>query len=150
MENCLTDSPTTGDGLLVIGYGNSLRGDDGMGPAAAEILQGLAVHQLTPELAERIAGARVVIFLDADTRVAPGEIVVKKVEPAVSGAAIEHHASPAALLRLAHEVYGKTPAAWLIGMGGADFGFGERLSEMGRRAVSKAVAEASTMVCGLP
>ena len=45
---------------LIIGYGNPLRGDDGIGPAAAALLAGdaadgaevLACHQLLPELAE--------------------------------------------------------------------------------------------------
>jgi len=121
-----------------------------MGPAAAQILQGLAVHQLTPELAEQLAGARAVIFLDADDGVPPGEIAVKKIEPSVSGAAIEHHARPAALLRLTREVYGASPDAWLIAMGGANFEIGEGLSEMGKRAISKAVAEILRRVDRVP
>jgi hydrogenase maturation protease len=132
------------DGLLVIGYGSALRGDDGAGPAAAEVLrqQGfdvLAVHQLTPELAERIAAARAVFFLDADARLTAGE--VSAVQLAEGHSAIEHVASPEALLRLAHDVYGATPEAWLIAMGGASFEIGDELSQAGRRAVSRAVAE---------
>ena len=55
---------------LVIGYGNSLRGDDGAGPYAARLLQNMndeggwdivACHQLTPELAETISRASLVI-----------------------------------------------------------------------------------------
>ena len=50
---------------LVIGYGNELRGDDAVGPLVARTaeswqrpgLRALAVQQLTPELAEDIAGA---------------------------------------------------------------------------------------------
>ena len=50
--------------VLVIGYGNSLRGDDGIGPAVAqafadedatECADVIVCHQLTPELAESIA-----------------------------------------------------------------------------------------------
>jgi len=124
-----------------------------MGPAAAEVLRAegidaLAVHQLTPELAERIAGARTVIFLDADAGTAPGEIAIANV-PVVAGALkpMEHHASPPALLRLAREVYGARPDAWLIAMGGADFDLGDSLSDLGKLAVAKAVAEVSARQC---
>ena len=58
---------------LVIGYGNSLRGDDGVGRQVAEQVaawnlpqvSSLSVHQLTPELAESIAHTDVVLFVDA-------------------------------------------------------------------------------------
>ena len=132
------------DPLLIIGIGNTLRGDDGAGPAAAEALRkhgldALAVHQLTPELAERIAAARVVFFLDADARLPAGEVSVVRL--AEGRSAIEHVATPAAILRLAHEVYGAAPESWLVTMGGESFEIGERLSDAGQRAVAKAVAE---------
>ena len=59
---------------LVIGYGNALRGDDGAGYIAAELLREriqnpavevFSLHQLAPELMEPISRARQVIFLDA-------------------------------------------------------------------------------------
>ena len=61
--------------FLVIGYGNTLRSDDGAGQIVAEKIaqwnlpgvRSLAVHQLTPELAEIIAQADAVIFIDAIT-----------------------------------------------------------------------------------
>src|SRR4029079_16715395 len=74
--------------LLIIGYGNRLRGDDAAGYLAAESLRTLliapdieilAVHQLTPELAEPIAVAGRVIFLDAAASGTPGEIVERSV-----------------------------------------------------------------------
>ena len=129
------------DGLLVIGYGNSLRGDDGAGPEAARRLEArgieaLAVHQLTPELAERIAAVRTVIFLDADSTLSPGEISVRRLHEVASS--LEHHASPAALVRLAHDVYGALPDAWLVAIGGSNFELGEGLSEAAERAVARA------------
>ena len=59
--------------LLVIGYGNTLRGDDGVGPRVAEAVGELnlpGVHTLicpllTPELANPISRAGKVIFVDA-------------------------------------------------------------------------------------
>src|SRR5689334_19250278 len=59
---------------LVIGYGNPLRGDDGVGWVAAQRLAHrvdqehvatMAVHSLTPELAAALRHAELVIFIDA-------------------------------------------------------------------------------------
>ena len=60
--------------LLVIGYGNSLRRDDGVGPRVAEAIEELQLpgvrtlvcQLLTPEFADPIARARRVIFVDAE------------------------------------------------------------------------------------
>ena len=60
--------------VLVIGYGNPLRGDDGAGWKAAELLAEdprlagavvLARHQLTPELADDVSRASLVVLVDA-------------------------------------------------------------------------------------
>jgi Ni,Fe-hydrogenase maturation factor len=59
--------------ILIIGYGNTLRGDDGAGQRVAEMVsewgldevRSLSVHQLTPELAEPISTAKLAIFVDA-------------------------------------------------------------------------------------
>jgi hydrogenase maturation protease len=133
------------EGLLIIGYGNPLRGDDAAGPSAAERLalrgfDALAVHQLVPELAERMAAAATVIFLDADGAVAPGEVEIEPLTEAGAVRTLEHHASPAGLLRLARAGYGARPEAWLVRMGGAGFDFGEALSAAAERAVARAVA----------
>jgi len=60
--------------ILIIGWGNPLRGDDGVGWRAAELLSGtlaghdVAVrvsHQLMPELAEEISRSEFVVFIAA-------------------------------------------------------------------------------------
>lgn len=135
------------DGILVLGYGSELRGDDAAGPTAARRLaeygfDALAVHQLTPELAERTAAARVVYFLDADTGLPPGAVSVERLECGqVRAEAIEHHATPAGVLRLARVAYGVAPEAWLIRMGCRQFEIGDGLSAEAERAVSRAVEE---------
>ena len=59
---------------LILGYGNPLRSDDGFGwKMATEIepdvtsaeVKVIATQQLTPELAEAVAGSRRILFLDA-------------------------------------------------------------------------------------
>ena len=65
--------PGTVGTMLVIGYGNSLRSDDGAGPTVAAAVAlwdipgvvSVAVHQLTPELAELLPHAELAIFVDA-------------------------------------------------------------------------------------
>ena len=60
--------------VLVIGYGNPLRGDDGIGRVIAEhiaetlrpeAIDVVVAHQLTPELTEPISRSGLVIFVDA-------------------------------------------------------------------------------------
>jgi hydrogenase maturation protease len=131
------------DGLLIIGYGNLLRGDDGAGIRAASRLRDLGfcsieTHQLLPELAELVSKAIAVIFLDADVGVAAGEIHVSEIFES-QGGVLEHHATPAGILRLAHDVYGRAPKAVLVGIGGQDFGYGEVMSDGAEGAISKAV-----------
>ena len=65
------DLPSLGS-TLIVGYGNDLRSDDGAGVIVARKVAVLwpqarviVVHQLTPELAEDIAMAGKVIFVDA-------------------------------------------------------------------------------------
>ncbi|MGA3065528.1 MAG: hydrogenase maturation protease [Tepidisphaeraceae bacterium] len=137
--------------VLVIGYGNALRGDDGVGPAIAEALRDqlsrsvadvLIVHQLLPELSERLARCRLAIFFDADPQIPPGEIRQQNLplshEPAQS---IGHHQSPEQLLAMARELYGSAPPAILYRIGGKDFGFQLGLSEPVQNAIPRLIAD---------
>ncbi len=138
----------THEGLLIIGYGNELRGDDAAGPLAARELadrgfDALAVHQLMPELAERIAAARVVVFLDADASVTPGEVLVEPLALTGEHPPLGHYASSAGLLSLVRLVYGASPDAWLVRIGVETFDFGEALSAAAEQAVRHAVDEAA-------
>jgi len=138
--------------ILVIGYGNPLRGDDGVGPVIAEELarricdpdskvQVVACHQLNPELAEPIAQTRAVIFIDASFDLKPGEVRVTAVSPdRFSPSAFAHSMKPAALLATASELYGQAPPAKSVGIGASSFETGMNLTPQVRKAVSIAVA----------
>jgi len=115
--------------MLLIGYGNAGRGDDGLGPALAERiaaanLAGVVVeidYQLSVDHAPMVAGADLVVFADA---LVGGEVPFR-FTPLVSGdagAMGSHSLSPTAVLALAETLYGKAPPAWLLGIGGCDFG----------------------------
>jgi len=103
---------------LLIGIGNRLRSDDGIGYRIAETLraedspmQVLAVQQLTPELAEPIAAAAAVLFVDASV-LDPGADQLR-LEPllphggitdaAAMRAPLSHQFSPIGLLQLRHQ-----------------------------------------------
>jgi len=131
---------------LVIGYGNPLRQDDGIGWVAASRLRQrpppgeveiIPAHQLMPEMAEPISRADGVLFLDLDMTLAPGQVRVQAVEEGQSrGSGFTHHVSPATLLAMARALYGAAPRAFLVTGGGEWFGYGDRLSPDGERAVA--------------
>jgi len=133
-------------GLLVIGYGNTLRRDDGVGPKVAEAVAALALPGvralacplLTPELAEPIARADTVIFVDAAVD-APREVRMRRLAPAASSQIMAHAASPATLLALARDVFGHAPEAWLLTIPAKDLGIGEQLSALAQRGFELAV-----------
>jgi len=134
------------DGILVVGYGSELRGDDAAGPAAARRLaeygfSALDVHQLTPEIAERSAQASVVFFLDADAGLAPGEVSRERIDGPIAEDVTTHFATPRGLLHMARVAYGAAPEAWLIRMGCNRFEIGDGLSAEAERAISRAVEE---------
>jgi hydrogenase maturation protease len=120
--------------IVVIGYGNELRGDDGAGPFVARLmarryphLRAVAVHQLTPELAECLAAARLAVFVDARNDTVHEEVDVNSLTPRTAETAT-HHSDPQSLLGLAQSLYGHAPDAWLVTIPGRDFSIGERLS----------------------
>lgn len=132
--------------FLVIGYGNELRGDDGVGPkvaAAVDALQlpgvqTLICQQLSPEHAEPVSQARVVVFVDAALD-APREVQFRKLEPAGSSQLMAHAADPRTMLALARDVFGHCPEAWWLTIPAENTGFSEELSPSVRRGLEEAV-----------
>ncbi len=106
---------------LVIGIGNPLRGDDGVGWHLAEALgpPHRAFHQLTPECAAVLAGCRRVLFVDAWCgESASAEPLLRPLVCAAAGgvapreSAFTHQLHPAALLAISDRLYGHRPEAW--------------------------------------
>jgi hydrogenase maturation protease len=134
--------------LLVIGYGNTLRCDDGVGPRVADAvadlnLKEVEVHscpQLTPELAEPISRADKVIFVDAALD-APREVQLRKLVPADSSQILAHAAAPATVLALARDVFGRAPAAWWLTIPIENTGIGEDFSPLARKGCTFALAK---------
>ena len=117
---------------LIIGYGSPIRGDDAIGPLAADRLAELdlpgvevqARHILTAELVEDLVRAERAIFLDADADATPGEVRCQEIGPNPTGlSTMAHFHDPRELLAWCQTLYGRAPQAWLITAGGADFGY---------------------------
>ena len=122
--------------MLLIGYGNPGRRDDGLGPAFAEAVERLATpglevdvgYQLGIEDAADAARHDMVLFADADTE-GPGPFSLRPVEPARGLAFTTHSVAPAAVLGLARDLFGAATRGWLLGIRGYEFDeFGEGLS----------------------
>ncbi|MEA5533027.1 hydrogenase maturation protease [Crocosphaera sp. XPORK-15E] len=124
--------------ILIIGYGNTLRGDDGVGYKIAEIIDqwnlnnitSLAVHQLTPDLAEKISQVDTVIFIDAiyvtDMNRAKIEIKTISINRKINN--LGHHNNPEQLLSLTQAIYQKIPLAYWILVPAVNFNFSESFS----------------------
>ena len=143
-----TTSPDCGIRLLVIGYGNTLRSDDGVGPRVAEEVEKLnlsAVRSimrglLTPELAEPISQARRVVFVDASVEV-PGRLQLRPLSAGSSSQIMAHTADPRTLLALARDVFGQAPPAWWLTIPIENLAIGEQLSAKAREGLVEAVRE---------
>jgi hydrogenase maturation protease len=139
---------------MVIGFGNTLRRDDGVGPLVARRLaeHGVATvieaFQLLPEHIEAAASAGLVVLVDAAVDLAPGELRRRKLRPAGPGVpAVDlHELRPAALATAVRELYGKSPEVWLVSVGAADLELGEGLSSAVEAALPRAVAAVLELV----
>ena len=106
-------------GTLVIGYGNSLRGDDGAGPCIVEWVERqnwpdvttISAQQLFPEMAEEIALYERVIFVDAAAATVDA-IGLQPVTEA-SDRLMAHRCSPGSLMRMVRELYSRQPHAFV-------------------------------------
>jgi hydrogenase maturation protease len=138
---------------LIIGYGNPLRSDDAVG---LHVARGLAsagyrvieTFQLAPELAEDIAAVRRVIFVDCQVGLAPGGIAVSPIGR--NRDADTHLQTPEDLLRLASDVYGAEPEAFLVGIGPEFLEMGETLSPAVSASVPRAIQKVVELASATP
>lgn len=125
-------------GVLVIGIGNPLRMDDGVGWRAVEAVAAdarlaavhtVTTHQLLPELALDVSRAGCVILVDARVGQPAGSVSVEQLTArTVSGSAWSHHLDPASLAGMAWDLYDAAPPLFLIGVGVASMEHGEGLT----------------------
>ncbi|MEO1401770.1 MAG: hydrogenase maturation protease [Cyanobacteria bacterium J06635_1] len=151
MLSAPTAQTATQYSFLIIGYGNELRSDDAVGPWVARAVadwqlpavKSLAVHQLTPELADVISEADYVIFVDAcgescSQTVQLDPLGVDCSVPRATSLGV-HSYAPMALLSLTQGLYGHHPQAWLLQIPTECFGLGETLSATAREGCDRAL-----------
>ena len=142
-ESSTTNQPA---GFLVIGYGNTLRGDDGVGPRVAEAIEKLNLpgvrtllcQQLSPEYADPVSQAHTVVFVDAAVD-APREVQLRRLAPGESSQLMAHAADPRTLLALARDVFGHAPQAWWLTIPAVKLDFSEELTREAQRGFTEAV-----------
>ena len=113
---------------IVIGIGNEMRGDDGIGPCVVDAisvrsgLETMTVHQLVPELAEKIQCAQRVLFVDAS--LAGDDMRLTRIEPSPHRG-LGHACTPAALLGWTKLAFAQAPESWLLSIPGSSFELGD-------------------------
>ncbi len=115
---------------LILACGNTLRGDDGIGPWLAQWAEErfddepgvrvLSRQQWTLELAEEISTAETVLFIDCSATDLPGSVSIRAAQPAAVESLATHHLGAPELLGLASKLYASLPrTALLMSVGAA-------------------------------
>ena len=146
----------TAAGVLIVGYGNPLRSDDGIGWHAARLLatdprlagaRVLARHQLTPELAADVSRASLVVLVDAAAEGDPGSVAVRRIgSPPPTPITWSHHLTPETLAGLADALYGAVPPIVLVSVAAESFAESDRLSGDLERALPEIVDAVADVV----
>jgi hydrogenase maturation protease len=134
--------------ILVIGYGNPGRGDDGLGPALAERLESLRLpqvsvesdYQLTIEHAAMAAEHDVVVFADAALD-SEALYYFRPVAAAQGESFSSHSVTPGGVLLLAQSCFNAHPEAYLLGIRPVSMDRFEEGLSAGARAALEAALE---------
>ncbi|WLE98695.1 MAG: hydrogenase maturation protease [Candidatus Electrothrix communis] len=124
--------------MLVYGFGNPGREDDGAGVALAERIRAAALpgvttdsnYQLNVEDALLLSEHDLVIFADA-TRSPVDRFSFYRLQPDPSVSFTTHAMSPGSVLALYSQLYGKTPPVYMLEIGGMSFELREGLTAEG-------------------
>lgn len=145
--------------IRIIAWGNIGRRDDGAALVLADRLSahydGVAdviiqeYHQLGPELVDDLDHCRLAIFVDAHTKPESPDVICEPIAPAQVGGMDTHHCPPELLLGLTAAMNLRVPQAWLIGIRGHDWEFGDTLSEPTRQAMLEAERQVVRLVEGV-
>jgi hydrogenase maturation protease len=139
---------------LILACGSTLRGDDGVGPWLADwaeqhfsnqpAIRVVSRQQWTPDLAEDIAQADSVLFIDCSMESASGTVRITQVHPASTTQGLAtHHQGASELLAFTRELYDSLPrTALLLTIGAGTTELGEEFSE----SVLKAIPHACTLL----
>jgi hydrogenase maturation protease len=131
--------------ILVFGYGNPGRQDDGLGPALvdrieADHISGVVTdsnYQLQVEDALAVSQSDIVVFVDAcASGVEP--FTFTELEPSGGITFTSHSVSPGSVLALCHDLYGKRVKAFVLAVRGYGWEFVEELTPVARENLNQA------------
>lgn len=153
--------------ILIYGYGNPGRQDDGLGIRLAERLEEWSArkgldgvsfennYQLNIEDAEAISNQDLVIFADASEEEID-DFCFSKVDGSGKLSFTTHAASPGYIVKLCNELFNKEPSVYLLHIKGYEWEFKEEISPGALinldRAVEylKPILEDPSLVLGSP
>lgn len=136
--------------ILVYGYGNPGRQDDGLGKALIDLAEewlsqnqndniSLDVnYQLQVEDVTEIYDKDLIIFVDASMREDIEDFSFERVEPDPRANFSMHSVSPAYILALCEKIYGKLPPAYLLHVRGYEWELSEPISSAAQNNMQKA------------
>ena len=137
--------------ILIYGYGNPGREDDGLGNELVKRLEAWAVenaltgvefdsnYQLNIEDAEIISEKDLVIFADASTEDIE-DYVLTEVTGESDVSFTTHAASPGYIVKLCQDLFTKCPKVYLLHIKGYQWEFREGLSEQAENNLQKALS----------
>jgi hydrogenase maturation protease len=137
--------------ILVYGFGNPGRQDDGLGPALAEMVEDWKQkkgfdhirtdcnYQLNVEDALLISGFDVVIFADATVEESVIDHLFGKLDPATAEVKYTlHAANPGYIVNLCNSLYNKFPETYLVRIKGYKWEMKEGLTKKAQKNLAKA------------
>ena len=135
--------------ILLVGYGNPAREDDGLGPGAAEAIEARSIegvtveanYQLMVEDAAAVAEHDIVIFIDATTSgKEPFDFI--RLHPKQPKTFNSHLIEPETVLGLAQDLFTADIEAYMLGIRGYSFTmFREHMTPQAQENLEKAVVQ---------
>ncbi|MBL6962940.1 MAG: hydrogenase maturation protease [Bacteroidetes bacterium] len=135
--------------VLVYGYGNPGRQDDGLGYAFIEAFENWIVKnrikhiecrnsfQLNMEDAEIISTKKLVLFVDASNEEIADYCFSKVKHSDTEIGTSMHSVSPSLILDLCQQIYHKNPPTYLLHIKGYEWDFGDSLSRQAKDNLSR-------------
>ena len=133
--------------VVIIGYGNPGRQDDGLGFRMAEGIEALGLPFVTSEAdlqlqiedAATISEHDIAVFVDASID-GPEPFSVTPITPSHEITFTSHSVSPETILAICEDHMKQKPQAWLVGIRGYSFEFEEGLTPKAQKNYTAAFA----------
>ena len=140
--------------ILLIGYGNPTRMDDGVGWYIADKIQNRFMDeievwqadQLSIEMIDDIKDREVLILVDDHISDKDDYIRSCEIEPDASPGMISHIIKPSNLLAFCESIYHKHPKTYLYSIKGIAFDFGEELSAQTKKSADEVIMQIADFI----